>query len=216
MVRYAPFMGKAFFYSDGLNLLHAIGKKHRWLNLVLLARLILEVSDEELEVNVVHFFVSQFLHEDRASQATYLAVQRLFRPLVKTHLGWFQKKRFFCRQCRQRRNNYCKECDLETIAREEKSTDVGIGCQMVIDALSTSTGTFFLMSRDGDFIPAIRAVREAGKKIFVVSPSVFYNRKLHQEADGTILLEPVIYQQCQLPDEIDAGDRIITRPEDWS
>ena len=87
---------------------------------------------------------------------------------------------------------------------------------MIYDALTDEDlDTLFLLSSDSDFVPAIRSVHEARKKVVVVSPNADYSKELAAEADGIIVLSPSMYKQCQLPDAIDTGEKILTRPEGW-
>ncbi|MGV8040245.1 MAG: NYN domain-containing protein [Thermoanaerobaculaceae bacterium] len=68
--------------------------------------------------------------------------------------------------------------DLVRIAREhqrgitlvEKAVDVMIAVDMVIMAVTDELDAVYLLSADGDFTPAVKAVRGLGKKVYVVSP----------------------------------------------
>lgn len=60
---------------------------------------------------------------------------------------------------------------IETTVMVEKAVDVQIAIDMVIMAEHDDFETAYLLSADGDLTPAIEAVREEGKKVFVASPT---------------------------------------------
>jgi uncharacterized LabA/DUF88 family protein len=60
---------------------------------------------------------------------------------------------------------------VQTTVMVEKAVDVQIAIDMVILAEHDLYDTAYLLSADGDLTPAVEAVREKGKKVFVASPS---------------------------------------------
>lgn len=57
----------------------------------------------------------------------------------------------------------------------EKAIDVQIAVDMVMMAANGDYETAYLLSADGDYTPAVEAVRRLGKKVFAVSPSPCVN-----------------------------------------
>ena len=68
--------------------------------------------------------------------------------------------------------------DLNRIARDhqnatalvEKAVDVMLAVDLVVMAERNEFDAAYLLSADGDFTPAVRAVREHGQKVYAVSP----------------------------------------------
>ena len=69
--------------------------------------------------------------------------------------------------------------DLNRIARDhqnatalvEKAVDVMLAVDMVVMAERNEFDAAYLLSADGDFTPAVKAVREHGQKVYAVSPA---------------------------------------------
>lgn len=57
----------------------------------------------------------------------------------------------------------------------EKAIDVQIAVDMVMMAANGDYETAYLLSADGDYTPAVEAVRRLGRKVFAVSPSPCVN-----------------------------------------
>ncbi len=57
-----------------------------------------------------------------------------------------------------------------TASYTEKRVDVNIAVDMVAKAMKNEFDVAYLLSADGDFVPAVEAVREMGKKVFAASP----------------------------------------------
>lgn len=68
----------------------------------------------------------------------------------------------------------------------EKRVDVSIAVDMVSMAYSGEYDVAFLLSADGDFVPAVQAVRNMDKKVFAASPA--YGHELAQVVDSFITL----------------------------
>jgi hypothetical protein len=58
----------------------------------------------------------------------------------------------------------------ETPVFIEKAVDVSLAVDVVSFAISDSYDAAYLLTADGDFTPAVDAVRRLGKKVFAVSP----------------------------------------------
>ena len=74
----------------------------------------------------------------------------------------------------------------------EKQVDVSIAVDMVEMARRDEYDTAYLFSADGDFVPAVKAVRRLGKQVFAVgasSPERRYGRRLAEAVDSFILLK---------------------------
>ena len=65
---------------------------------------------------------------------------------------------------------------------------------MVVAAERDELDAAYLLSADGDFTPAVEAVRAAGKKVYAVSPA--HGAQLAASADSFIRLEPGWFGDC--------------------
>lgn len=69
----------------------------------------------------------------------------------------------------------------------EKGVDVNIAVDMVLGAVRDEYDHAFLLSADADYVPAIRAVQEIGKRVLVATPGKSYH--LGQVADVFVRLD---------------------------
>ena len=76
----------------------------------------------------------------------------------------------------------------DTYSYTEKRVDVNIAVDMVSMAMKNEFDVAYLVSADGDFVPAVEAVRELGKKVFAATPASGY--ELKQAVNGFIHLKP--------------------------
>lgn len=58
----------------------------------------------------------------------------------------------------------------ETYVYKEKGVDVHLAVDMVARAMKDEFDVAYLVSADGDFVPAGKIVRETGKKVFAATP----------------------------------------------
>ena len=78
-------------------------------------------------------------------------------------------------------------CETRLPQYTEKRVDVSIAVDMVTMAWAHQFDTAYLLSADGDFVPAVEAVRSRGKKVFAASPAV--GRELQKAVDTFIPLK---------------------------
>lgn len=78
-------------------------------------------------------------------------------------------------------------CETRLPQYTEKRVDVSIAVDMVTMAYADRFDTAYLLSADGDFVPAVEAVKSRGKKIFAASPTV--GRELQKAVDTFIPLK---------------------------
>ena len=77
---------------------------------------------------------------------------------------------------------------------KEKAADVYLAVDMYRLAVNNEYDTAYLLSSDGDFTPAVTAVRELGKKVFCASPLPSYALKNH--ANTFITLQKDWFKDC--------------------
>ncbi|HSQ58981.1 MAG TPA: NYN domain-containing protein [Acidobacteriota bacterium] len=76
----------------------------------------------------------------------------------------------------------------------EKAIDVQIAIDMVVMAVNGEYETAYLLSADGDYTPAIDAVRGLGKKVFAASPGPC--KRLSLAANSYIRLKRDWFNSC--------------------
>jgi len=64
-----------------------------------------------------------------------------------------------------------------TYVDKEKKVDVNLAVDMVARAMKNEFDVAYLVSADGDFVPAGKTVRETGKKVFAATPGHGYGLK---------------------------------------
>ena len=73
--------------------------------------------------------------------------------------------------------------------RYVKGEDILLACEMVYGALMNHFDIAVLVSGDGDFIPAVNMVQNAGKQVIVAAFRTSFNHILDQEANDVIYLD---------------------------
>ena len=76
----------------------------------------------------------------------------------------------------------------------EKAVDVMIATDMVAMAHENEYDVAYLISADGDFTPAVKKVRDTGRKVFVASP--MHGAQLAKAADTFIPLRREFFDDC--------------------
>lgn len=123
-----------------------------------------------------------------AEQRRFLAALEAMDPRISTHLGRLEPRTVDSPAARElqhylagltRRIDTRVYHDLMQIARNhrhaevmvEKAVDVMLAVDMVVRAERNEFDAAYLLSADGDFTPAVTAVRSHGKKVYAVSPA---------------------------------------------
>ena len=76
----------------------------------------------------------------------------------------------------------------------EKAVDVMLAVEMVVQAERGEYDCAYLLSADGDFTPAVEAVRGLGKKVYIGSPA--YGACLAAAANAYIRLDSAWFGDC--------------------
>jgi uncharacterized LabA/DUF88 family protein len=87
-----------------------------------------------------------------------------------------------------RDSDKCKTCGAQDQRFGEKGVDVGLAVDMVKDALLNNIERIVLVSSDVDLIPAVLAVKDAGKQITYIGFDDKLTRALFDEAGRTHVL----------------------------
>ena len=84
-------------------------------------------------------------------------------------------------------------CELEDLCETrfpqftEKRVDVSIAVDMITMAYGKRYDVAYLLSADGDYVPAVEAVKSEGRKVFAASPVI--GRELKKVVDAFIPLK---------------------------
>jgi len=77
---------------------------------------------------------------------------------------------------------------------KEKAADVMLAVEMYKLAVQDAYDAAYLLSADGDFTPAVQAVRDLGKKVYCVSPS--FSAALKNASNAFIPLAKEWFRDC--------------------
>jgi uncharacterized LabA/DUF88 family protein len=86
------------------------------------------------------------------------------------------------------------EDNTKSISYVEKAVDVMVAVDMVVMAERDEYDTAYLLSADGDFTPAVEAVRSVGKTVFAANPN--QGGKLAGVVNSFIRLRPDWFTDC--------------------
>ena len=207
-------MGNSIAYVDGLNLYYAIRemgwRRYLWLDIPALARDVLSTVGAGDTLVGTKYFTSPMQNDpDRARrQALYLDVLKIDSSLavfpgnIKPFTDW------------------CPHCRMPIAKFHEKQTDTGMTAEIVSDALRDRFVSAVLITRDTDFVPAIRTVKREcpQKKIYLVRPPGMASwADLKYECDETVMLRSKRLARCQFPDEVvTPAGIVLRRPPEFS
>jgi hypothetical protein len=202
-------MIRAICYVDGFNLYHGLhedakAKPYRWLNLWALAESKL-LPGHELKKVVYFTSIPPWDNSKASRHKTYIDALKFFN--VEVVEGRFQRDPTICRAA-------CKETFPYY---SEKLTDVHIATRLLVDAQSDQFDWAYLISGDADQVPAIKAVKKIApeKRIYVLFPPRRNAAELSQTAHRHESLGWKAFRDCQLPEVIQSGKRVIRRPMRW-
>ncbi len=140
----------------------------------------------------------KFLVRDRKLVRTYYYNAPLDRR--KDEEGYMKQQRFFDKikripnftfvLCRMQK----RKVDGKTIY-EVKEDDIHLAVDMVKLAYNKAYDTAILVSSDGDFVPAVQAVKEIGKNVENIGFENKFSYHLQQESDRFIKLRKEVVEQ---------------------
>lgn len=205
-------MYKVACYIDGFNLYHSIddlNKPHlKWVNLSSLSQSLCRKGEQLEKVSYFSAYATWLPHK-MARHRDYVAALQHYG--VNCHMARFNEKHM-----------QCKNCSAKWKSREEKETDVHFALTFLEDAFVDAFDRAIIVSADGDYVPAVRAVRKRfpRKEVFLAAPPgrLGHARELRSVCSGSIAITPGRIARCLLPQQIALSDGgAITRPAryDW-
>lgn len=225
---------RTFVYVDGFNLYHMRlqrQRQHRWLNLKVLADLLVNPPHVIERVNFYTARVSSKIDPlAPAKQQVYLSALKTV-PEIDIHYGRFlfgEKWAFLIQPPSAKPADYVWNLPpprTVMVAKvEEKGSDVNLGSHLVRDALLDRFDVALVISNDTDLVEPIRiAVQEAGKKVGVVAPirarhnqAPIPSPSLRQVSSFTIYIDDHHLKAAQFPIEVTRADgTLVIRPAGW-
>ena len=98
---------------------------------------------------------------------------------------------------------------------QEKFTDVAIGAHLLRDFYREECTKAIVVTNDADLRPAIELAVQDGHDVGVISPDKRVSRDLDRVASWARPMQADLPEQCQMPDEVRSGNRVISRPRAW-
>lgn len=182
---------RAILFIDGNNWYHAVKG--------LAVRDLFNLDYERISRKLVgprvwlgtRYYIGQVSQEGNprlyADQRRFLAKLKSTHPNISVHLGRLESRSVANQMAREVRE-YLQSLPIridkrvfhrlmeiatsyrETQVQVEKAVDVMIAVDMVTMAEREDYEAAYLLSADGDFTPAVKAVRATGKKVYACSP----------------------------------------------
>ncbi|MDA8000804.1 MAG: NYN domain-containing protein [Alphaproteobacteria bacterium] len=197
---------KARIYIDGLNLYYGCLKDtpYRWLNCEALCR---DLLKEEYEIVWIKYFISSLegipniARHKPDNQRAYL---RALNTLDKCEviLGYFQTE-----EIGPGREPFLKE----------KASDVNLAVHLLHDAHENLFDAAVVVSRDNDFVEAVRLVQEGvGKKVGVFSPGPYKDRmELFRRASFIRPIRPNVLRRSLFARDLEDAAGEFHMPAGW-
>lgn len=203
-----PKKERVIFYVDGFNLyfglLEAGFINCKWLNINQLAKSILHINQELVEIK---YFTSRVSNnpDKQKRQTTY--IEALESVGIKIFYGHYQSDKTECRQCGNIWPTF-----------HEKMTDVNIATQIMIDAFQDRYDTAMLISGDSDLVPPIKTIHDLfkNKRVFVEFPPKRHNSSVALVAKGSMIIGRKKLVDSLFENEVVKKNGFILRkPKEW-
>ena len=210
-------------YIDGGNLYYGLLRGHpeyKWLDLVSLARNLLDANHELVDVKYFTARAKTYPHDAAAVERQNIYLQALVaHGGLKIIEGYYNKNKIWipsvsqkCRDCNSSTNGY-----VHVMKMEEKRSDVNIVTELLKDAYSNAADSFMIVSGDADFTAPLDLIRhELGKQVLVFNPHKrLTDLRFHATFCKDIPRDMPL--QSQLPNEVPLSNgRTLRRPVAWS
>ena len=194
-------------YVDGFNLYNAINdlaKENealnvlKWLDLWALSE---TLKNDDETVCLVKYFSAHITWDMAKLRRHQKYVNALESRGVKFIEGHFKK-----------RHLKCEKCDQWFVKREEKETDVNIGCHLMADALTDQFDRAIVISADTDLNGAVELCRAVSRKIITIAapPGRYGQNNL-----ATLEIRKGRLKRCLLPETLNFNERTIVRPVEY-
>ena len=198
---------RAVFFIDGSNWYHAAKKFKINTSAIDYRKFARKLSQQHREVIQIRYYIGRVSGDLTRSRSQSGFISTIKRQGVKVILGRVEKRRVRPENNHLQKDlrellsshghlithsavlNKLRKLTLQdTYSYTEKRVDVNIAVDMVSTAMKDEYDVAYLISADGDFIPAVKAVRETGKKVFAATTASGY--ELRKVVNNFIYLKP--------------------------
>jgi uncharacterized LabA/DUF88 family protein len=218
---FGPQVNRTIFLIDGFNLYHSVkdasrdlgmhGKNTRWLNIWDMCASYLSAIGNNAEIVGIYYFTAiatHLLQYDPGIEKRHQAYIKCLKDTgIEVELARFKKKQILCPHCKQ-----------HITRREEKETDVAIGCKLLEICFQDLCDTVIIVSGDTDIVPAFRAAQRLfpQKQIGFLLPYKRHNNELKSLTPIHLLIGQATYPMYQFPDPfVTSKGRNIAKPASW-
>ena len=214
---------RTIIYIDGYNLYCGLlkGSSAKWLDLLALAKALLNDTHEIIEVRYYTSIVKPSPYDAAAVERQNVYLQALTtQEVVKVILGFYSKhtalmapQRKRCAVCEESKDGYVRVMKLE-----EKRSDVNLAIDAVADAALDRADSIVLITGDSDQTGTIEKIRrQFNKPVIVFDPHEKESQHLKRAATFYKNIPRDLPAKCQLPDSIPVGTHgnFIRRPAAW-
>ena len=214
---------RTIIYIDGYNLYYGLlkGSSAKWLDLLTLAKALLNDTHEIIEVRYYTSIVKPSPYDAAAVERQNVYLQALMtQEVVKVMLGFYSKhtalmapQRKRCAVCEESKDGYVRVMKLE-----EKRSDVNLAIDAVADAALDRADSIVLITGDSDQTGTIEKIRrQFNKPVIVFDPHERESQHLKRAATFYKNIPRDLPAKCQLPDAIPVGTHgnFIRRPAAW-
>jgi hypothetical protein len=106
---------------------------------------------------------------------------------------------------------------VEVLKTEEKESDTNIAVQLLMDGLVDGVTTnLVVLSNDSDQVPAIKRLRAAALTVGVLNPHLDRpSAELRKVAAWVRPIRPRNVLGCQLPNDLEDGGGLFSKPPNW-
>lgn len=210
-------MNRVIFYFDGFNFYNGLRDKSeinsRWKNYYWLdfVKFCSQFIDDDHELKAIKYFTAPPSNDGKRSRqsALFSANKLLNKELFQVINGQFQNRTIICRS----------HCGNRFLLQEEKTTDVSIAVNMIMDCYENNADTLVLVSADSDQVPTIKAIKAKfpDKKLKVYFPPERNSTELFS------ICKPIVYlsdnedkfRDSVMPNEVSNEKKKYIRPEKW-
>jgi len=139
------------------------------------------VMEKEGAIWETHFFATEAIDEDYAREK-----QNDFYNFLRLSLGYnVHTVRLKTREVR------CQNCGMNWLSHVEKGIDVWLASKMLILLSRQAFDTCVLVSGDGDYLEAVKEVRNMAKKVELVAFRGSYSRELADQVTKITFVEDI-------------------------
>jgi uncharacterized LabA/DUF88 family protein len=215
---------KANIYIDGFNLYHGICHAKRkdllWINIVSLVNGFIKPGEEIQSVK--YFTATPRVPPPRIRK--YVPNVSKIPAKIQRHRLWLKilKSLSFPIKIYEGKFRFakyeCRKCPNITYLPDEKRTDVNIGVQLVRDAYRNDYDVAYIVSGDGDFIPAIMVAKSDFPHliIHVIFPPRRKNSAFTKIVDSITQLNVTDLEKHILPDPFQLyNGKYVGKPSNW-